>query len=133
MAKLMRVLRFAFLGLVVGYILALGLINWTWLDMRLNVALSLPIGAAAGGLTGLSAKPARGARLVLILEGMLLAALVILYGKDIGAVLVIPAVLLREGFNLVTLSLPQVNILLVIMLIAGNALWFFAGTQQEEK
>lgn len=124
MAKLVGVLKFAFVGLVVGYILAMGLTNWTWLDMRLNVALSLPIGVAAGGLTGLSGTPARGARLVLISEGMLLAGLVILYGKDPGAFFVIPAVLLREGFKLVTLSLPQINILLIVVLIVGNALWF---------
>lgn len=133
MAKLVRVIKYAFVGFIFSYILAAALSNWIWLEMRLNVAASLPIGTVLGGLLlGLYWQLVLGPRTVLLAQGILLITMLISYGGDLGALLVLPAVLLREGFKLGSLSLQQLNILLIIIWLAGNGLWFFTPRQQEE-
>ncbi|HWI54546.1 MAG TPA: hypothetical protein VNT57_02530, partial [Desulfobacteria bacterium] len=103
-----------------GYLLTEVIGQWIWLDMRFNIALIIPVLTLAGFLTGLSKKPALGTRCVTSLEVLWFLVTILIYWDDLSALTIIPAVLLREGFGIDSLSLSEVNILLLFVLISAN-------------
>ncbi|HEX3030871.1 MAG TPA: ABC transporter substrate-binding protein [Bacillota bacterium] len=119
-----RILKCGFTGLLYGYIISLLLSQWIWLEMRITVALAIPVGMLLGAVVGAFVGEDNRVWGILLPEILLLACLGIIYRGDLGALAVIPAILLREAFHLGQLDLQAVNIILVLVLIAGNLMWF---------
>lgn len=120
--RLGRVFRLAYSGLVVGYSAAMLLGTSVWLEMRFTVALLIPLCSLMALIAALKLD---GSNRWLWILPQLMAVISFfgVYGIDPGAMLVIPAVLLREGFGLGLLSLSQANLLLVFVVLVGNSLW----------
>lgn len=121
--RLERLGKFGYAGFMGGYSAALLLGMSVWIEMRFNVALFIPL-CSLGAVIAASKHDNRPDGWLWILP-QAAAAMSFLgsYGLDTGAISVMPAVLLREGFGLYQLSLFQVNLLLVIVILAGNSLW----------
>jgi hypothetical protein len=118
-----RLCKFGYAGFMGGYSAALLLGMSVWIEMRFNVALLIPLcslGAVIAALK-LDSRPNRWLRI--LPQAAAVIPFLGIYGLDTGAISVIPAVLLREGFGLGQMSLSQVNMLLVIAMLAGNGLW----------
>lgn len=126
MNRLTHVIRNGFAGFVLGYLLTSISSQWIWLDMRFNIALIIPILTLAGVLSGYLLKLSPGFWMVTGLEGLWFAITLIIYRADLSALSIIPAVTFREGFGIESLSLSQVNILLLIVLIFANSALIFS-------
>lgn len=118
-----RIIRYGFTGLIMGYFLAVILGQWIWLDMRVNVGLLIPAGTLIGAVTGVFFRGNSRVWGLFVPELFLTGSMAVIYGGDLGAFTVIPAVLLREGLFLPDLSLHNINIILVLILIGGNLGW----------
>lgn len=120
--RLGRIFRLAYAGFAAGYSAAIILGASVWLEMRFNVGLLIPACSLAALI---SAFWVEGRQKWLWLAPQVAAVISFLavYGMDSGAMSVIPAVLLREGFSLGLLSLDKANLLLAAVIIAGNSLW----------
>ncbi len=123
-----RILRFAFLGLVAGFILAVLADRSVWLEMRLDTGLLLPaatgIAAVAGSFSGRQVPAAAFLGLELLLVLVLLAG----YGFSPGPLRTMPASIFREGFFLGDLALRQVNDILIVLLALVNGLFLVPVT-----
>lgn len=122
-----RVIRYGFTGLLLGYTMSLILNKWVWLEMRVTVGLAIHVGLLLGAIWGAFIKKDSKLSGLLIPEILFAICLVVLYGGDLAALTVIPAVLLREGIFLPGMRLQFVNIILLSVLIGGNIVWLFRG------
>jgi hypothetical protein len=118
-----RLGRFIFLGLFMGYVAALLLSRSTWLEMRFNTSLVILLMTVLGGAWGFLKKNSWHKAWFFGSELLLFILFMVIY-HDMGALTVIPAVKLKEAFFLGFLSLPQINVLLLLLLGIGNVLWF---------
>ncbi|MDR3630974.1 MAG: hypothetical protein P4L42_11615 [Desulfocapsaceae bacterium] len=116
----MKILQSAFAGLVAGLILSLLASRSIWLEMRINTGLLLPLAAVCTILTGFPARRKRSC--ILGLEVLLVLLLLVTYGFDPRALLVVPAALFREGFFLQACDSRSINGILAGCLILGNSL-----------
>lgn len=123
MGKLVKLGRFAFAGLIAGYIISILLGSWTWLEMRADVALAIPVCCGLGVAAGLFAGRPIGFLWGILPQAILIAVFTVIYWGRLDALFVIPAVLFREGFGLDFLSVGQINLILSAVLICGNAVW----------
>ncbi len=120
-----NILKAGLTGIVLGYLLALLLGRSVWLEMRFNIGLVIP------GFTLLCILLSFWKRITLrysvffILELLSVAASLLIYRFESGALLVIPACLFREGCSLSSVSLGTINIILALILFAGNFIWMF--------
>lgn len=120
---LMRVSRFLFLGLGIGYIFALILSQWLWLAMRINTSLLITVFACLGVLVALLTKRSLPKGYFLGVE-LLIPPLFLLLYRDVAALTVMPAVLFREAVNLNSLSLLKGNMIVIFLLVLANICWF---------
>lgn len=118
-----RIIRFGFMGLILGCLSAVILSQWIWLEMRVNVGLLIPAGTLIGAVTGVFFRGNSRVWGLFVPELFLAGTMAVIYGGDLGALTVIPAVLLREGLFFPELSLQNINIILVLILIVGNLYW----------
>ena len=119
----MRMAKSGFLGFLAGFFLALMLYQWVWLEMRVNVGRLIPVCMLLFVLLGFRRNLSLGFSSLLLIEGALTVTLMVVYGFDVTAFLIVPAALIREGFSCQALSLDQMNVILIVTLLAGNALW----------
>jgi hypothetical protein len=117
-----RIGKYLFLGLVAGYFLAVTLTQWTWLEMRTNTALVIPVLSFLGTIWGLCSQTSCHKRWFWGIETLVLLIFLVLY-RDPGMLTIIPAIMFKEAFNLSFLSLFQANLSLLLILIVGNLLW----------
>lgn len=117
----MPLIRSTYLGMISGLVLSLALSHSVWLEMRINTSLVLPLCLAAGVWNGLYLKKVPQTVLVMLVQGILAVALLYAYGPDIGAWTVIPAALIREGLLLKFVDLSGINLMLVCLILLGNA------------
>ncbi|MBF0550558.1 MAG: hypothetical protein HQK60_08485 [Deltaproteobacteria bacterium] len=115
--------RLSAVGLIIGFLITTVSNHWVWLDMRFNSGVSIPIFVVLFGIIGLSTGLSVRFRAFLILEAILLAVWLIDYGFDLDALLVVPASLVRDGLRLHTLTLPEINLGLGLVVLAGNLAW----------
>lgn len=123
--RINRILRFSFTGLLCGYIAALILSQWVWLEMRFTVALVIPVFLLIGALIGAFTSLDLELWGLFVPQGILAGCLVVLYGGNPDAISMIPAIILREGFYRPQTSVNTCNLVLVAILISGNLLWLF--------
>lgn len=121
--KINQLSKISFIGFLTGLILAVLLGQWTWLDMRVKTALLIPAGVVVAGIISIRKKEAPGLLWLVLPEAAWVTVLLALYNKELDALFVLPAIMVREGLGLAMLSLNQVNFLLVTILIVGNLLW----------
>jgi hypothetical protein len=114
-------------GLVLGYLLALLLGRSVWLEMRVNIGLAIPVCTLACILFSFWKRTTIRYAIFLFLELSLVVTFLFLYRFELDAFLVIPACLFREGCHLNFAGLGFINILLAVILFAGNFLWIFRG------
>ena len=110
-------------GGVLGYVLALLLGRSVWLEMHMNTGLMLPGFALLGMLFSFWRKFNLRYTTFLLLELISATASFLIYRFEWGALLVIPACLLREGCHLTSVSVYTANIILGAVLFAGNLGW----------
>jgi hypothetical protein len=118
----MKILRFAFAGLLTGFILALLAERSIWVEMRVNTGLFLPVSTGMAVIAGLISDRRIPAAVILALQTLLVLLLLFSYGFAIGVLLVIPASIFREGFLLGTVTLGTVNSILAVLCFSGNGL-----------
>ncbi|MDA8236034.1 MAG: hypothetical protein M0Z31_14810 [Clostridia bacterium] len=124
MNRILRGAKFGFTGFIVGYILALVLGQWIWLDMRVNIALIVPVCILAGIGLALWNQCLNSKFWLWIPEAIVCLILLVLYWGRLDAITVIPGIIFKEALYLGFINLDMANILLVLVLILGNALWF---------
>jgi hypothetical protein len=112
-------------GIVLGCFLALILGRSVWLEMRFNLGLMIPVCALVCMLLSHWKRVTIRYSLFLFVELLLLIAFFLICRYEPGALLVIPACLFREGCSLTSLSLDSINIVLGLILFAGNFIWIF--------
>lgn len=123
MSNLIQPVRLAFVGFIFGQILALLLGQWIWLDMRLNIAFVVPVLTMLGMVKGLLSKKNHSLKLPITAQVTWVLVFLLIYRSNLAAVGIIPGALIREGFGTDTLSLNQMNWLLIFTLAAGNGAW----------
>ena len=116
----MKILRLAFIGLLLGLILSILADRSVWLEMRVNTGLLLPLAAAAAIIAGTFSQRQVPVRVVIGMEVLLFFLLLLLYGLDPHALLIIPASAFREGFFLSALNLRTLNGILAAVFLLGN-------------
>ena len=116
-----------FFGLVAGYLLALWLNQNVWLEMRVNVDLIIPAAVVLGLILGGWLQNAPSWRWLLLLEGGWLISFLWAYGPHAGALAFLPAEELREGLLLDSFNIMAANVILVVVMVFGNAVraWRF--------
>lgn len=120
---LKRIGQFMFFGLASAYLLVLCLSQWTWLAMRANISLLIPILLFLGAIWALLSK-AILPRLYFGLIELLIPLVFLLLYHDLAVLTIMPAIILREAFNLNSLSLWQGNLIILFLLFAANLCWF---------
>ncbi len=123
MDKLFKLGRLTFTGLITGYIISILLGNWTWLAMRVDIGLAIPVCCGLGAAAGLFAGRPKGFLWAILPQAALIVVFTVTYWGRLDALYVIPAVFFREGFRLDFLSVAQINLVLAVILIIGNGLW----------
>jgi hypothetical protein len=114
------ILKAGFVGLLIGYMLALWLSQWVWLEMRLNVGSTIPGSVVILMLLALWKRIAIPCSLMLILEMTLVVSFAVIYGWRWDALPLVFACLLREGCHVGLLRTDMVNVMLGFVLIVGN-------------
>lgn len=117
-----KALFLGFLGSILGFDLAWLLMKIPYVDMRFNTGQLIPLGMAAGALTGaLKAGPARksaGRILAIALIALTSLATASMLGDLEGSYVVAP-ILAREGFDARSVNLATVRIAMIIYLALG--------------
>jgi hypothetical protein len=121
-----RIIKGGFSGIILGYIIALLLSQWLWLEMRLNIGAIVPGSAVLFVLLALWKKFTIPYSLLLLFEAILLVTFLSIYGFQLGALLTVPACLLREGCNITSVDSHQINMVLGAALLLGNFAWIFS-------
>ena len=116
----MKILRLAFIGLLVGFILSILADRSVWLEMRVNTGLLLPLAMAIAIPAGTFSQRQVPAWAVIGMEVLLFFLLILVYGLDPHSLLIIPASAFKEGFFLSALSLRTLNGILALMFLLGN-------------
>lgn len=114
-------------GLAAGLTVALLLGRWTWLEMRVNTSLVVPLFMCGSLLWAWwegrrTSGPRKGWLWYLLLAQLVLAGVMFAcYPMDWDVWTIMPASLLREGLLLThIITLNQANGLLLVLLGAGN-------------
>jgi len=118
-------LKGGLLGFVLGYLLASLLGRSVWLEMRFNLGFAIPVCTLACIFVSLWKRITIRYSVFLFLELLSVAIFFFIYPFKMGALLVIPACLLREGCFLGSLNLSVINLVLGLILLAGNVVWIF--------
>ena len=116
----MKILRFAFIGLLFGLILSVLADRSVWLEMRVNTGLLLPLAMAIAIIAGAFSHRQVPVLAVVGLEVVLFFLLFLVYGPDPQALLIIPASAFKEGFFLSALNLRTLNGILALVFLLGN-------------
>ncbi len=121
---MMGYLKSGITGFISGCIGSLIFNQWIFLEMRININLLIPV-FSLGGIALYHIKGFKpGIRLFLILEIGLITLVSLLFGLNSDSYLIIPASMFRDGFFLTSLSLGEINLLLIAVFLAGNSLFF---------
>ncbi len=111
-------------GFISGCICCLLFNQWVFLEMRININLLIPV-FSLGGIALYHIKGFKpGIRVFLFLEVLLVTLVSLLHGLNPDSYLIIPASMFREGFFLRSMSLDEINLLLVALFLAGNTFFF---------
>jgi|GEM_PF-681720 len=119
----MKILQYAFTGLLGGLILALLASRSIWLEMRVNTGILLPLTIACAVASRSLFRRDLPFRAVCGLEALLIFLLLAFYRFDPRALLLMPASLFKEGFFLHAVSIRTVNGILSLLVISGNGLF----------
>ena len=123
-----RKLTYTYLGMVLGFVVLMLLSHSLWLEMRMNTALVLPLCAAAGFIISFYSPKRVPPGVVVCLQGCVIMLILFNYDFDFGAIAVMPAIWLREGFLIHSLDIREANGVLAAVMIFGNlALVTFRG------
>jgi len=124
----MKILRLAFIGLLAGFILSIIAGRSIWLEMRINTGLFLPLATVIAIIAGTLLKRQVPAKVAVAMEILLVFQLLLVYGFDPDALLVVPASIFREGFFLHGLAFFRLNCILAAILLLGNCSLFMPFT-----
>ncbi len=116
--------RGALFGFVLGLLLSLLAGSWVWLEMRANVGLLIPGMALACLAAAAGWEHLFPYRFFVLLQLLLFAAFVTLYGFDPVALRVLPASFFRQGLQAPVMSLDAANVVLGLILTVGNAFMY---------
>lgn len=117
-----RIVQTLFLSLFAGFLTALFLEHWTWLEMRVNTSLIIPVVGGVGLITAFFLKKDLERKTFFLLEIIFFISFIIIY-RDFSAFAVIPAIMLKESFFIGTFPLSHLNYFIIGLLIMGNAMW----------
>ena len=131
----MKTLRLAFIGLIAGFILSTFAGRSVWLEMRINTGLLLPLATAITVFAGTFSNKQVPAIVAIGMEIFLILLLLLVYGFDPNALLVIPAATFKEGFFLASFDFGTLNSILGALFLLGNCSLFVSpgSSRQEER
>jgi hypothetical protein len=125
------VLKAAFVGLLAGYLVALWLSQWVWLEMRVNLGAVIPGGILIAVLLALWTRMSLPCSLMLALEVTLAVSFVAIYGWRRDALWSIPACLFREGCHVGLLGIDVINMMLGIFVLGANGGWLITECRRK--
>ena len=114
--KIPAVGYFALTGAVTGLMLAVLLAQWTWLELRVNTGLVIPLGLLAGAIIGGVVKyvrPRWGLLSVMILAACSLG----ITRGDIDNMRIMLACLVREGLHADNMSITTADLGIIITIV----------------
>jgi len=109
-----------FAGFIAGNILAMILNQWIYLEMRVNVNLVIPLSAISGIAVYHFSRIKFKLKIIFALELIFGLLVCLLYNFSIESYSIIPASILREGFLLTSLSLGEVNVIILLIFVIAN-------------
>ena len=126
----MKILRLAFIGLLAGFILSILAGRSVWLEMRVNTGLLLPLAAVITIIAGTFSTRQVPAMAAIGMEIFLVCLLLLVYGCDPQALLIIPASSFKEGFFLSAFDVRTLNGILAAVFLVGNAILLSPGSSR---
>ena len=120
------IFRAALIGFTLGFVLAVPVGSWVWLEMRVNVGLLIPAATFLCPVFACWKRKAFPYSLFLMGQVLLFIILLAIYGFDAGALWAIPASLFREGFHGTGLTLATAGLMVGGIFLGGNFLWMFS-------
>lgn len=119
MLKKQSVLRYIFISVLLCMCSVLILSQWTWLEMRINIAIIVPLLYAITFLLFRYLHIVKRYWFIFTFQVMILALYLYVYEFDSGALLFMPALHFKELLYL-SVSIDFANILLLVMMMVGN-------------
>ncbi len=118
-----RLLKAGLLGFVLGFLLALWSARSVWLEMRFNIGTIIPATVLGCMLLSFCKRVRIRYSIFLFLQVIWVVVFFLIYPFETDALATIPACLLREGCLLAFVSLSWINLVLALILLAGNIIW----------
>ncbi len=126
----MKILRLAFIGLLAGFILSILADRSVWLEMRVNTGLLLPLAAVLTIIAGAFSTRQVPAIAAIGMEIFLVCLLLLGYGCDPDALLIVPASTFKEGFFLSAFDVRTLNVILAAVFLVGNGVLLSPGSSR---
>lgn len=117
-------LKSIFAGFLAGSIIAIILTQWIFLEMRGNIAIAIPLSTLGGVVFYRFSRIEFQIKFVVFLELVFGLFVFLLYNFSFESYSVIPASMFRDGFYLNSLSLKEINIIIILILGIANFLLF---------
>lgn len=109
-SKLMSIVFSGLLGFNFGFVIALLLAQWTWLELRFNTGLSILAGLVVGLIIGCFRNSKHPVTLMGISLLLILITEYVIANGELSSLMILTGYVFREGVLLPELSLPGANL-----------------------
>jgi len=113
-----------FTGLLAGNIIAMIFNQWIFLEMRVNIALVIPLSTLIGVAIYHFCRFEFQLKFIFLLELIFGSLIFTFYSFSVESYLIIPASMFRDGFYLTSLSLGEINAVILAIFVIANFLIF---------
>jgi hypothetical protein len=132
--KAKKLLNIAFIGLLgfnFGFVTAMLLAQWTWLELRINTSVFLLLGLAVGVILGCFLAVKRPLITLGISLTLMFATELVLAKGNVNSHFIITGYTFREGVLLPDLSLAEANIAFGIIIVLACVLAFIVHRKRK--
>ncbi|HNX22516.1 MAG TPA: hypothetical protein PKG60_00610 [Spirochaetota bacterium] len=113
-----------FTGFIAGNIIAMIFNQWIFLEMRVNIALVIPLSTFIVLIVYHFSRIKFHLTVIFFLELIFGLLVFLLYNFSVESYRIIPASMFREGFHLNSLSLGEVNAVILLIFVIANFIIF---------
>jgi hypothetical protein len=129
--KLMNIAFSGLLGFNFGFVTAMLLAQWTWLELRFNTGLFLLFGLAVGVILGCFREIKRPLIMLGISLTLIFATELVLAKGNVNSHFIITGYTFREGVMLPDLSLTEANLAFGIIIVLACVLAFIVHRKRK--